>query len=149
MHCGPTLNEHAAKIKINWLCTPSGPPWRPLRAIGVSLFLGVELHNQHNLCLLLTQSLNAAGSRLCFIKELLFTTKLCLSQVSSPQALLDCHLPRREGLWHKTNTDMPGSQPGTPTATWHRRCCRARPAGRLTFHMAACLCLCAWGKKFS
>lgn len=43
------------------------------------------------------RSSNAADSRLCLIKELLFTTKLCLSQVSSPRALLDCHLPRGRG----------------------------------------------------
>lgn len=41
---------------------------------------------------------------------------------------------------------MPESQPGTPTATWHRG--RAWPASRITFHMAACLCLCA-REKFS
>lgn len=43
------------------------------------------------------RSVNAAGGRLSLIKELLFTTKLCLSQVTSPQALLDCHLPRGRG----------------------------------------------------
>ena len=76
------------------------------------------------------------AGRLGRIKELLFTTKLCLSQVTSPQALLDCHLPRGRGcdikqtqicqghrLEHLVQPDtQQASQPADPHSTWQRVC---------------------------
>jgi len=83
------------------------------------------------------RSLNAAGSRLGLIKELLFTTKLCWSQVSPPQALLDCHLPGGRGCdikqtqicqshrpEHLLQPDT-AAEPGRPAethSTWQRVC---------------------------
>lgn len=73
-----------------------------------------------------------AGSRLGLIKELLFTPKLCLSQVTSPRALLNCHLPRGRGcdikqtqicqghrLEHLLQPDTAAGRPADRRSTWH------------------------------
>lgn len=78
-----------------------------------------------------------AGSRLGLRKELLFTPKLCLSQVTSPRALLNCHLPRGRGcdikqtqicqghrLEHLLQPDTAAGRPADRRSTWQCVCVR-------------------------